>query len=78
LHPDHNERRPRRATEGDERDAGKRSLTILAAPDEDRTQAHCSICGHAIHAPRSVARGTGPVCAARVVDLDELEAVNTR
>lgn len=74
MHPDaYNERRPQQATGGDEGDAGKRSQASLVAPDADRTQARCSLCSHPIHKPSSVARGTGPVCAGRVVDLEGVE-----
>lgn len=76
---DRTERRPREATEGDEENTwGARSLSILSAPEstrEDATQARCELCGHPISKPSSVARGTGPICAARVVDLGELEGV---
>jgi hypothetical protein len=66
-----NERRPREATGGDEVNTrGARSLPILPSADEDRTQARCDECGKHLHKPSSVSRGTGPVCAARVVDLE--------
>lgn len=45
----------------------------LPSADADRTHAHCSICGHLIHTPASLARGTGPVCAGRVVDLEGVD-----
>lgn len=69
---------PRRATEGIAENTGGRSLTILPAPTvtrEDATQARCELCGAPLSRPSSVARGTGPICAARVVELDELEGV---
>lgn len=46
-------------------------LGSLPAADADRTQARCTVCGHPIHKPSSVSRGTGPVCAGRVVDLED-------
>lgn len=34
----------------------------VAASTEDATAAPCRRCGHTLTAPRSVARGIGPVC----------------
>lgn len=35
---------------------------VLAAPDVDAVTAPCRRCGQPLTAPRSVARGIGPVC----------------
>jgi len=35
---------------------------VLIATEADATGAPCRRCGHALSAPRSVARGIGPVC----------------
>ena len=67
---------PRQATEGIAENAGERLTEILPAPHaarEDATQARCSVCGHPLHRPSSVARGTGPICAGRVLDLEGVE-----
>jgi hypothetical protein len=35
---------------------------VVAAAEADATAAPCRRCGHPLSAPRSVARGIGPVC----------------
>lgn len=39
-----------------------RPVLVLAAAEVDATAAPCRRCGHPLTAPRSVARGIGPVC----------------